>query len=167
MNRIGFVIALLFATCVGGPARADDVVVGNLKLTAAWARATPKGAMVGGGYFTVTNMGNAADRLVGGTSDVSNRFEIHQMSMDKGVMTMREVTSGIEIKPGQTIRFEPSGYHVMFVGLKQPLKQGDHVKATLQFEKAGNASLDFVVESIGARSVGSAPPDGKPMQHGH
>ena len=106
------------------------------------------------------------DRLVGGTSDVSNRFEIHQMSMDKGVMKMREVTSGIEIKPGQTIRFEPSGYHVMFVGLKQPLKQGDHVKATLQFEKAGNASVDFVVESIGARSVGSAP-GGKPMQHGH
>ena len=88
------------------------------------------------------------------------------MSMDKGVMKMREVTSGIEIKPGQTIRFEPSGYHVMFVGLKQPLKQGGHVKATLQFEKAGNASVDFVVENIGARSIGSAP-GGKPMQHGH
>jgi len=166
MNRTGFVIALVVAMCVVGPARADDVMVGNLKLTAAWARATPKGATVGGGYFTITNTGNAADRLVGGTSDISNRFEIHQMSMDKGVMKMREVTSGIEIKPGQTIRFEPSGYHVMFVGLKEPLKQGDHVKATLQFEKAGNASVDFVVESIGARSVGSAP-GGKPMQHGH
>ncbi len=167
MNRIGLVVALVFATCAVGPARADDVKIGNLKLTAAWARATPKGATVGGGYFTITNTGNAADRLVGGTSDVSNRFEIHEMSMDKGVMKMREVTSGIEIKPGQTVRFEPSGYHIMFVGLKQPLKQGDHVIATLQFEKAGNTSVDFVVESIGARHVGSAPPSGKPMQHGH
>lgn len=78
MNRIGSVVVLVFAMCVAGPVRADDVMVGNLKLTAAWARATPKGATVGGGYFTVTNTGNAADRLVGGTSDVSNRFEIHQ-----------------------------------------------------------------------------------------
>lgn len=167
MNRISFVIALLFAMCVIGPARADDVMIGNLKLTAAWARATPKGATVGGGYFTITNTGNAADRLVGGTSDISNRFEIHQMSMDKGVMKMREVTSGIEITPGQTVRFEPSGYHIMFVGLKHPLKEGDHIKATLQFEKAGNVSVDFAVESIGARSGGSASRDGKPMQHGH
>ena len=132
MNKIGFVAALVVATCMVGTARADDVMVGTLKLTAAWARATPKGATVGGGYFTITNTGSAADRLVGGASDVSNRFEIHEMSMDKGVMKMREITSGIEIKPGQTIRFEPSGHYIMFVGLKQPLKEGDHIKATLK-----------------------------------
>jgi copper(I)-binding protein len=167
MNRTSFVVALVFATCAVGYARADDVMVGNLKLTAAWARATPKGATVGGGYLTVTNIGNSADRLVGGTSEVSNRFEIHEMSMDKGVMRMREVTSGVEIKPGQTVQFEPSGYHIMFVGLKQPLKQGDHIKATLQFEKAGTALVNFAVENIGARSAGSASPGGKSMQHGH
>jgi copper(I)-binding protein len=89
------------------------------------------------------------------------------MSMDKGVMKMREITSGIEIKPGQTIRFEPSGYHIMFVGLKQPLKDGDHIKATLQFEKAGNAHVDFVVHGIGARTGGSAKQGDKTMQHGH
>jgi copper(I)-binding protein len=167
MNKIGFVAALVLAACMVETVHADDVMVGTLKLTAPWARATPKGATVGGGYFTITNTGSAADRLIGGASNVSNRFEIHEMSMDKGVMKMREITSGIEIKPGQTIRFEPSGYHIMFVGLKQPLKEGDHIKATLQFEKAGNASVDFVVESIGARSRGSASRDGKPMQHGH
>ena len=63
MNRIGFVIALLFAICVIGPARADDVMVGNLKLTAAWARATPKGATVGGGY---QNTAAGAGSVVGG-----------------------------------------------------------------------------------------------------
>lgn len=167
MNKIGFVAALVLATWMVETVHADDVMVGTLKLTTAWARATPKGATVGGGYFTITNTGSAADRLIGGASNVSNRFEIHEMSMDKGVMKMREITSGIEIKPGQTIRFEPSGYHIMFVGLKQPLKEGDHIKATLQFEKAGNASVDFVVESIGARSGGSASRDRKPMQHGH
>ena len=89
MNKIGFVAALVLTTCMVGTAHADDVMVGTLKLTAAWARATPKGATVGGGYFTITNTGSAADRLVGGASDVSNRFEIHEMSMDKGVMKMR------------------------------------------------------------------------------
>jgi hypothetical protein len=166
MKKIGIVAAFVLATCVVGTAQAEDVMIGSLKLTAAWARATPKGATVGGGYFTITNTGNAADRLVGGTSDVSNRFEIHEMSMEKGVMKMREMTSGIEIKPGQTVRFEPSGYHIMFVGLKQPLKEGDHIKATLKFAKAGHASVDFVVESMGARSSGSQG-DGKLMQHGH
>jgi hypothetical protein len=145
------------------PARADDVVIGNLKISAAWARATPKGAVVGGGYFTVTNTGSTPDRLIGGVSDISNRFEIHEMSMDKGVMKMRAMTAGVEIKPEQTIRFEPSGYHVMFVGLKEALKQGDHFKAELQFEKAGKASVVFAVEGIGARTGGSGA---KPMQHG-
>jgi copper(I)-binding protein len=167
MNKIGFFVALIFATCTAGAGHADDVMIGTLKLTTPWARATPKGATVGGGYLTITNTGNAADRLVGGASDVSSRFEIHEMSMDRGVMKMREITSGVEIKPGQTIRFEPSGYHIMFAGLKQPLKEGDHIKATLQFEKAGNASVDFVVQAIGARSGGSASQGGRPMQHGH
>lgn len=165
MNRVALAIALVFAACAVG--RAGDVMVGKMKLTAAWARATPKGATVGGGYFTITNTGNTPDRLTGGVSDIATRFEIHEMGMDKDVMKMREVTSGIEIKPGQTIRFEPSGYHIMFVGLKRPLKQGEHFSATLQFEKAGSASIDFIVESIGARSGGPAMPDSKPMQHGH
>jgi hypothetical protein len=164
MNRAALAIALVFASCAAG--HADDVMAGKVKLTAAWARATPKGATVGGGYLMITNTGNMPDRLVNGTSDVSDRLEIHEMGMEKGVMKMREVTPGVEIKPGQTIKFEPSGYHIMFVGLKQPLKQGEHFKATLQFEKAGNVSVDFVVEGIGARS-GSAMPDGKSMRHGH
>ena len=167
MRKIVFVAALIFATCTAGTVRANDVMVGPLKLTAAWTRATPKGAMVGGGYFTVTNTGDVSDRLVSGVSDASNKFEIHEMSMDKGVMKMREITSGVEIKPGQTVRFEPSGYHIMFVGLKQPLKEGERIKATLQFEKAGGASLEFVVESIGARSGGASSGNSKSMQHGH
>lgn len=121
---------------------------------------------MGGGYFTMTNIGGAPDRLIGGSSEISNRFEIHEMSMDKGLMKMREVTSGIAVTAGQTIKFEPSGYHIMFVGLKRQLKQGDHIKAKLQFEKAGSAEVDFVVEGIGARSGGSVMPGGA-MQHGH
>ena len=166
MRLIASIVAIAVAGFIGKPAQAEDFTAGSLKISAPWARATPHGATVGGGYMTITNTGSAPDRLVGGSSDAAARFEIHTMSMDNGVMKMRPVADGIEIKPGQTIEFNPGGYHVMFVGLKKPFEQGQQVPATLRFEKAGNVPVNFSVEAIGARS-GSAMPGGMPMQHGH
>lgn len=166
MNHIVFALALVLL--IAKPAQAEDFTVGSLKISSPWARATPNGASVGGGYMTITNTGNAPDRLVGGSSDASARFEIHNMSMDNGVMKMRPVESGIEIKPGQTVEFSPGGYHVMFVGLKRPFEEGQRVTAALKFEKAGNVAVNFTVEPIGARAgSGSAMPGGMQMQHGH
>ena len=153
-------LTALFA-CSGPWVHAEDVTAGGLTISAAWTRATPKGAPVGGGYLTITNNGPASDRLIGGSSDTATRFEIHDMTMDNGIMKMRPVDAGIEIKPGQTVELKPGGYHVMFVGLKTPFAQGDHVKAILKFEKAGDISVDFAVEGIGAQT------GGKQMQHGH
>jgi copper(I)-binding protein len=164
MTRFTFIIAVL-ANFLSVPARAEDIAVGSLKISTPWIRATPKGAPVGGGYMTITNSGNVSERLIGGTSDVSNRFEIHEMSMENGVMKMRPV-GGIEIMPGQKVELKPGGYHVMFVGLKEPFVQGQHVKATLQFEKAGNVAVDFIVEGIGAQTGGSNMPSMQ-KQHGH
>ena len=87
------------------------------------------------------------------------------MGMDNGVMKMRPVTKGLEIKPGQTIELKPGGYHLMFVGLKSPFEQGQRVKATLDFEKAGRVPVDFTVEGIGAQT-GGASSGGMQMQHG-
>ena len=164
----------MLATALAHPAHADDVAAGSVKISAPWARATPKGATVGVGYMTITNNGSAPDRLVGGASDVSNRFEIHEMTMDNGVMRMRPIAKGLEIKPGQSVELKPGGNHMMFLGLKKPLAQGEHVKATLAFEKAGKVDVDFTVESIGAQSPGSAgggghamPGMGGGMKHGH
>jgi len=151
--------AAVFAAWLAIPAQAEDAAIGPIKIFAPWARATPKGASVGGGYMTITNTGSAPDRLLGGSTDISSRFEIHEMSMDNGVMKMRAVPTGVELKPGQTIEFKPGGYHLMFLGLKQPLEQGGHVRATLQFEKAGKVDVDFTVESIGAQN----PSGGHPM----
>ena len=153
MTRIAFMIAA-FAALAVLPAQAADFTAGNLKISSPWARATPKGASVGGGYMTITNTGTAADHLVGGSTDISRGFEVHEMNMEGGVMKMRPVAGGIEIKPGQTVTLDPSGYHVMFVGLKDQLKQGDHFKATLQFDKAGKVDVDFAIEGIGAKTGG-------------
>ena len=164
MNRICLFAASVLAAWMT-TAQAGDATVGALKISAPWVRATPKGAPVGGGYLTITNTGTASDRLVGGASDISSRFEIHEMSMDNNVMRMRAMPKGLEIKPGETVEFKPGGYHLMFLGLKRPLVQGQHVKATLQFEKAGRVEVDFTVESIGAQAPGGRTTPGVKMQH--
>src|SRR5215475_11362816 len=151
MIRIFIVAVAVLFGCWAGSADAEDITVGALKISGPWARATPKGASVGGAYMTITNTGNVSDRLVGGSSDVSSRFEIHEMSMDNGVMKMRPLEKGLEIKPGQTIDLKPGGYHVMFVGLNKPFEIGQHIKAMLQFEKAGKVAIDFEVQGIGAQ----------------
>ena len=145
---------ILAAVClVAGNALAHDYTAGSLKIDHPWTRATPKGAAVAGGYLKITNAGAAPDRLVGGTFASAGRFEIHEMKTENGVMTMRGIPGGLEIKPGQTVEFKPGGYHVMFMDLKTPLQQGRSVKGTLVFEKAGTVEVEYAVEAMG----GSAP----------
>ena len=124
--------------------------IGDLVVASPWARATPGGAKIGGGYLKITNSGTAADRLTGATVAFADHVEIHEMSMTDGVMKMRPLNNGLEIKPGETVELKPGGFHMMFMDLKQPLKQGDTLKATLTFEKAGALDVNFSVNAMGA-----------------
>ena len=142
------------ALAAASPACADDVKAGTLQLSAPWTRATPKGAKIGGGYLKIANTGTAADRLIGGSVAVADKVEIHEMSMTNGVMKMRELANGLEIKPGQVVELKPGSIHLMFVGLKRPLTEGEHLKATLVFAKAGKVEVDFSVAGIGAQTGG-------------
>jgi copper(I)-binding protein len=146
------------------PATAMDYDLGPLHIAQPWARATPKGASVAGGYMKITNKGTAPDRLVGGSASFAGRFEIHEMTMDQGVMRMRPLAKGLEIKPGQTVELKPGSFHVMFMDLKAPLEKGQNVKVTLEFEKAGKVDVEYTVEAIGASSAGHGPPA---AGHGH
>jgi len=172
MNRLFPIVAAVLALTLAAPALAADVTVGALKISAPWARATPKGAAVGGGYMTITN--TAARRPPDRRRDRDCRpFRSPRDEHGHGVMKMRELAQGLEIKPGEMIEFKPGSYHVMFMGLKQQLTQGQHFKATLQFEKAGKVELDFTVEGLGAQSPGAAgghssggnSSGGMPMKH--
>jgi copper(I)-binding protein len=126
--------------------RADSIVI-----VQPWIRATPAGAHVAGGYMTIINTGSEPDRLIGGALPQAGSFSVHEMTMNGDVMQMREIQGGLEIKPGQTIEFSPSGYHLMFTELHEPLKQGDTVKGQLRFEKAGSVNIQYRVEGIGAQ----------------
>jgi len=72
------------------------------------------------------------------------------MSMKDGVMTMRPLPDGLMLPAGGEVALEPGGYHLMFIGLKKMLKQGDSFAGTLTFEKAGTVEVSFTVEAIGA-----------------
>jgi copper(I)-binding protein len=124
--------------------------LGDLTVTSPWTRATPGGAKIAGGYLKITNNGSSVDHFVGAKSDVSDRVEIHEMSMSDSIMKMRPLPNGLEIKPGETVELKSGGYHLMFMDLKQPLKSGDAFKATLQFEKAGSLDVNFSVRALGA-----------------
>jgi copper(I)-binding protein len=146
-------LACALALCAFlAPAQSADVTKGDIRIVQPWARATPGGAKVGAGYVTITNTGKTADRLLGGTAAVAGVFEIHDMTMTNGVMRMRKLDQGIELKPGATVTLRPGGLHLMFVDLKQPLKQGEKVKGTLVFEKAGRIEIEYDVAPIGASS---------------
>jgi copper(I)-binding protein len=151
------IAALAMLSCfLAAHARAEDVKAGDLLITQAWIRATPGGATIGGGYLTIENKGSTPDRLIGGSADVAGKVEVHEMTMNNGVMTMRPLDKGLAIEPGKTVKLAPGGYHLMMFDLKSPLKQGDKLPVTLEFEKAGKVSLSLDVQGVGAQGPAAA-----------
>ena len=158
------IVAAVCLVCAAGGAAAEDYTLGPLAIGQPWTRATPRGAPVAGGYFTITNKGTAPDRLTGGSVSFAGRFEVHEMTVRDGVMRMRPVGQGLVIKPGETVELKPGGLHVMFLDLKQPLRAGERPKGTLVFEKAGTIEIEYAVQPDGgpppaasAAPAGAAP----------
>src|SRR5262249_21262250 len=129
-----FAMSAAILLCVGATALAQQFKSNSIVIDQPWIRATPAGAKVAGGYMTITNTGSQSDRLIGGVLPQAGHFELHEMKMEGNVMQMREVQDGLEIKPGQKLELNPNGYHVMFTGLREPLKQGETIKGQLRFE---------------------------------
>ncbi len=133
--------ALLF---VATSAFAHEYKIGEITIGHPWARGT---GTVGAGYLKLDNKG-AADKLVSASSDVSKSVELHSHVDDKGVMRMRKVDT-IEVPASGVTELKPGGFHVMFIGLKQPLKDDTLFPVTLKFEKAGEVKVEFKVEPAG------------------
>lgn len=170
MKRLlaGLASAVLLVGALTASAQAQEVKAGDLVISQAWTRATPGGAKVGGGYLTIENKGTAPDRLVGGSAEVAGKIEVHEMATTNGVMTMRALDKGLAIEPGKTVKLAPGGYHLMLMELKSPLKQGDKVPVTLQFEKAGKVNVSLDVQGVGAQAPAGAADGGKmQMQKSH
>lgn len=126
-------------------AEASAVVVED-----AWARASPGNATTGAAYVTLIG-GTQPDQLIGVSSQAAKTAEVHDSFTDNGVMKMRPVPA-LPIAPGQTVTFSPRGYHVMLMGLKQPLVAGQSFPMTFHFEHAQSVTVNVLVRPIGPGS---------------
>jgi copper(I)-binding protein len=133
---------------------------GDIKITDAWARATPGGAQTGAAYVTVES--SAGDRLTGVSTPAAQKAEIHEMTMDGDVMKMRPV-AGIDLPAGKPVTLKPGGYHIMLTGLAKPLKEGETFPLTLDFAKSGAKQVDVSVAKVGAMGPAAASGDSENM----
>ena len=155
---LGFGLALALA----GVAPASQAqTAGDIRVTGAVALPSVPGARNGGGFLTIVNQGKAEDRIVAASSPACGHMELHTMAMENDVMRMREVEA-IPVAAGQTLRMVPgSGYHLMLMDLKQPLKVGDSVPVRVEFERGGAVELQLAVEPREKIMGGGAmPPHG-------
>jgi copper(I)-binding protein len=169
MKALHFTIAAAAVGLLGlvAPAVADDMkhgdgmattevtehMVGDLRLKSPFARATLPNQPVAGAFLMITNTGAEDDVLVGVSSPVSERGEVHEMAMDGDTMTMRELADGLVIPAGETVELKPGGFHLMFMELKQPLVEGETVEVSLEFQKAGTVTIPFAIVGKGAKSM--------------
>ena len=145
-HRRRWLAAILLAVC--GMASAHDFKAGSLVIDHPYATPSLGGVTRGALYFrTLKNTGREADRLIGARTPVASSVEIHSSTMDGDVMRMRQVEA-LELSAGSEMKLRHSGgsHHLMLVGLKQPLKEGDRFPVTLRFERAGEREVTVWVQ---------------------
>lgn len=140
-----FALAALLLTCCspsGGPP--------DLHLSDAWARETVAGQGATAAYLTIGNSGGGSDRLVEASVPAPARASLHTTSYSNGIARMRPLDTGLEIAPGETVRLEPGGPHIMVESLSEPASAGDSLQVTLRFERSGERTLEVPVRNAAA-----------------
>ena len=150
LKEIAFASALsLAALFTLADAQAHEVKLGDLVIHHPWSRQSPMAADVAAGFMTITNNGKEDDRLVKATSEISSSAQIHDMKMSGDVMKMVELPDGLVIPAGGTVKLKPKSLHIMFMGLKRQVTEGEEFTGTLTFEKAGTVTVDYEVAAPG------------------
>jgi copper(I)-binding protein len=146
-RRSALIAALLLGLASAAPALADT---SHFMVMKAFARAsaTPT-AKTGAAYVSLMNHAQEADRLVGASSPAAKSAEIHKTEEADGVFKMMPA-GPLELGPMATLEMKPGGYHIMLMGLAQPLKKGDEIEVTLTFEKAGDLKVKVPVGEVAA-----------------
>ncbi len=164
MKRVDTLLAILAAAIAlwNAEAVATESKIGDLTVVQPWARATASLAKTGAAFLTIKNNGAQADRLIAVKSAVAKKTGLHQSLMEGGLMKMRPA-GAIEVPAGGMVMLKPGSYHVMFMGLKAPLKKGTSIALTLVFEKAGEIEVMAQVMKIGA--MGAMNMGSKKMKH--
>jgi copper(I)-binding protein len=140
-------LALALAVMLAGLPLPVHAQQGGVQVEQVWSRAAMAGHQ-GAVYLTITNTG-APDTLTGAATPVAAMAEVHESINDHGVMKMRSVAA-VPVSPGTPVVFGPGGLHIMLMGLKQPLREGERFPLTLSFAKAGPVTVTATVQKAGA-----------------
>lgn len=147
---------VLILGLTGTAGAAGMAQVGEVMIHEAWARASLGNAPNSAAYMVLETEGTEPDRLVASSTPVAEKAELHSHSMEGGVAKMRPVEA-VEVAPGAPTVLEPGGLHVMLIGLKQRLVEGETVPLTLVFEQAGEVTVDLPVRGMSGHSGHGAP----------
>ena len=124
------------------PLAAEGIMVDDAYIRSSTAKSTS-----GAAFMVVMNHSGADDRLIGASSDVADKVELHShRSDDNGIMRMGEIEGGVAIAADEMHAFKRGGDHLMFMGLKESLVEGAMVPVTLEFEKAGAVEIEVMVD---------------------
>ena len=156
-GRLAAALTLSVATLTA--AYAADFMAGSLEINDLWVRGSVPGQTNGAGYMQINNPTGVSDRLLSAQSEASTRLELHTVLTENGVAKMRQVT-GIDIPAKGSAKLAPGGFHMMFLQLTGPFKQGELVPVVLKFEKAGEVRVNFTVKP-------STYNPGSSGEHGH
>jgi periplasmic copper chaperone A len=142
-------LTFAFAFLVAVPIFAHEITAGDLQIIHPHIPQPAKSAKAAGGFMAIVNQGTEPDRLIGVESDIAMKVELHESKVDaNGVGTMAHVEA-LDIPAGATVNLEHGGYHIMFMGLKGPVTEGEMVKGALIFEKAGRVEIEFQIDPPG------------------
>lgn len=140
-------IALVFVLLTAGLARAHGYKAGDIEIQHPWSRATVEVVPTGVVYMVLRNTGTSTDRLVGVSTPVAQKAELHTHIKDGELVRMRQVEA-IELVSSTSVALEPGGLHVMLIGLKQPLVKDQPFPLTLVFEEAGPVVVQVYVHAM-------------------
>ncbi len=158
MMKLSFFAAAALVLAGFTPAGAQEYKQGDLTVSQVWARPAAEGK-VSAAYFFIENRGSEGDKLTGAESPVAGMTMIHETVNENGVLKMRH-SAGIEVPAGGMAELKPGGGHVMLMGLKQKLEEGQTIPLTLTFAKAGTISVSAKVQK-------SSPANGDSDHHRH
>ncbi len=138
-----FALVGLLAACGGDGQDEAGLEEDTIHVADAWARSPSED--VAAVYFSAHNGQEEEDRLIGASSPVAGRAEVHETVEEDGEMQMRPVEA-VPIGPDETVEFEPGGYHVMLLDLGEPLEVGSTITVVLEFERAGQVPVEAIVK---------------------
>lgn len=150
--NVKLLLVALLSILLPSLASAHDYAQDALEIGHPWSRPTPPASPMGVGYMEITNTGDADITLTGAQTPRAEKVSIHQSIMHEGVMRMKPLDAGLLIPAGKTVELKPRSYHLMLEKLSEPLKEGERIPLTLDFDGADSIEVEIEVESLDAGS---------------